>query len=417
MSPDGNGLSVKVNKAGNGSAVNTTFTWDPKRFTNDTDFIDIQIVVFDLTTITKPIVKNIIKIGNKIKNIGKWVWSYAEEEATKPSLPFCHFDPTELYIQIAFEAVEFGWDEYSHKDYRSHWLANAGIEASQFIGDFCDDWVREAECDSCVNGGHSEESHPNNPFRHYIDDILPWIMCCYKQSEEICAKYQTKRPCDRGTNYTPPAPARGTGDPHLNTFDGYFYTFNGYGEFWILQNTSSQPLAVQARMEPLNSTSNEATIFSGFVFAAPNSSIIQIQKSQIRIVDIYIDGQQLEITSPNFLKRLSMDGWQMSIADDLSSIHIGFSIGFAFEITTISGAFGFSASASPDWKGKTLGLLGTFNDNQSDDLTSKTGTIIPINSTLQQIHEQFGITWITTAQTTLFKYFNEKTFDDYNHID
>uniref|UniRef100_A0A914XYT1 Uncharacterized protein n=1 Tax=Panagrolaimus superbus TaxID=310955 RepID=A0A914XYT1_9BILA len=488
MSPDGNGLNLKVNKALNGSVDNTIFTWDPERFVNGTEFVDIQIIVFDLSTITKPVVKSIIKIGKKVENIGKWIWNYAEEEAEKPSLPFCHFDPTEIYLQIAFEAIEFGWDEYSHPDYRSHWLANAGIEASQFIGDFCDDWVREAECeawyyssgttitidsqpcpptleqaqvdlrfapefsrdvafyhsgedicyqsvapspngggqeccykneeiDCSINGGHSEERHPNYPFSHFIDDTLPWIMCCYKQDEEICAKYQAKRPCDRGANYTPPAPARGTGDPHLNTFDGYFYTFNGFGEFWILQNSSFQPLAVQSRMEPLNATANEATIFSGFVFAVPNAAIIQIQKSLIRIVDIYIDGQQLDITSPNSLKRLSMDGWQMIIAEDLSAIHIGFSIGFAFEITTISGAFGFSASASPNWSGKTLGLLGIFNGHQDDDLTSQNGTIIPLNSTLQQIHENFGLTWITTSETTLFKYFNGKTWDDYNHIE
>ena len=273
---------------------------------------------------------------------------------------------------------------------------------------------KNEKIDCGINGGRAQVSHPNSPFKHYVHDVLPWIMCVYDQPNHVRQFYRGRRPCDRGNGYIPPAPARGTGDPHINTFDGSLYTFNGYGEFWLLQNTTTQPLAVQARMEPLNTDENDATIFSGFVFAVGDSPTIQIQKSLVRVVDVYVDGQQLDITSPTALRAISMNGWHMSIEDDLSTIHIGFSHGFAFEVTTTSGAFGFSASASPSWKGKTVGLLGTFNDDSNDDLTSSDGTVIPSNSSLSDIHYQFGLTWTTTSATSIFTYFNGKTFADFN---
>ena len=45
------------------------------------------------------------------------------------------------------------------------------------------------------------------------------------------------------------------------------------------------------------------------------------------------------------------------------------------------------------FRGKTSGLMGNFNGNTSDDLTPKGGReSIPLNSSLEVIHEQFGIT-------------------------
>ncbi len=48
--------------------------------------------------------------------------------------------------------------------------------------------------------------------------------------------------------------ASAVGDPHFNTFDGTFYTFNGHGEFWLMKvdravvHGAEVDFALQARM-------------------------------------------------------------------------------------------------------------------------------------------------------------------------
>ena len=45
---------------------------------------------------------------------------------------------------------------------------------------------------------------------------------------------------------------------------------------------------------------------------------------------------------------------------------------------------------------KTQGLMGSFDEDVSNDLTPKGGsTPLPLNSTIQTIHEKFGITCLS----------------------
>lgn len=56
------------------------------------------------------------------------------------------------------------------------------------------------------------------------------------------------------------------GDPHITTLDGFSYTFNGWGEYWMID---SAVLKVQARTSPYitpEGTFGNATVFTGFVF-------------------------------------------------------------------------------------------------------------------------------------------------------
>ena len=78
--------------------------------------------------------------------------------------------------------------------------------------------------------------------------------------------------------------ARGFGDPHLVTLDGYKYTFNGKGEF-ILVETTDEGFILQGRMveQPRSNDSNQTisggTVFGAFVAKVNNSDTVQLKST------------------------------------------------------------------------------------------------------------------------------------------
>ena len=72
--------------------------------------------------------------------------------------------------------------------------------------------------------------------------------------------------------------ATGFGDPHMITLDGVEYTFNGYGEYQIL-NVAGPEFKLQGRMQPLlNDDGNvtRATVYKAFAMKENGSDIVQV---------------------------------------------------------------------------------------------------------------------------------------------
>ena len=68
------------------------------------------------------------------------------------------------------------------------------------------------------------------------------------------------------------------GDPHITTLDGRTYTFNGWGEYTLLEPASNTTqFVLQGRTSPVNeSTSNSATQFSAYAFGIPEDVSFQV---------------------------------------------------------------------------------------------------------------------------------------------
>ena len=72
--------------------------------------------------------------------------------------------------------------------------------------------------------------------------------------------------------------AWGWGDPHITTLDDRTYTFNGWGEYTLLEPASNKTqFVLQGRTAPVNeSVSNSATQFSAFAFGIPEEVSFQV---------------------------------------------------------------------------------------------------------------------------------------------
>ena len=182
------------------------------------------------------------------------------------------------------------------------------------------------------------------------------------------------------------------GDPHIVTLDGHKYTFNGKGEYTMIA-TDDDSFTLQGRMvEAINREGERspATVYSALVGRMADSDTVQIELRLTGLVTL-VNGE--EITFDN--NGTEVLEFQNVLIQDRGNdtISVFFARGAYFEVKEENDIISVVLVSLPvAFRGKTSGLMGNFNGNTSDDLTPKSGgESIPLNSSLEVIHEQFGI--------------------------
>lgn len=182
------------------------------------------------------------------------------------------------------------------------------------------------------------------------------------------------------------------GDPHILTHDGHKYTFNGKGEFILIQ-TLDDSLSVQARMVPVNNSfgSNSlGTVFTAIVSRERDSDRVQFEVVGNGII-VLVNGEEIDFT---IIKEQEFSNVTIyDLGNDTFSA--SFSTGAYIEAREENGFFSLLIISLPEtFKDvKTSGLMGSFNGDILDDLLPNEGTLpLSLNSTIQEIHEKFGLT-------------------------
>ena len=186
----------------------------------------------------------------------------------------------------------------------------------------------------------------------------------------------------------------GIGDPHIITLDGFQYTFNGKGEFVLIDHVNGR-FTLQGRMtdirEVLPTSFNPATVFSAIVGKQSDSDAVQFEINQQRNgIDIIVGG-----------KMINLDGVFLETFNEVTVFNLGnktfaatFSSGCDIKVKEENGFISvFSVTVPSSFKGLTRGILGNYNGDTTDDLIARNDNQpLSHDSSIKVIHEEFGIT-------------------------
>ena len=181
------------------------------------------------------------------------------------------------------------------------------------------------------------------------------------------------------------------GDPHIVTLDGFKYTFNGLGEF-VLIEMSGDRFSLQGRM--VQAVDNEgvpisATVFSAIAGKELYSDTVQFELANNDDIDVLINGELLDFDG---LPEQQFNN--VSIRSGESSATAVFSSGVYVEVRAANGILStLLVSLADSYRSQTSGLMGNYNGDMSDDLRPRGAPVsIPLTSSLMDIHNLFGVT-------------------------
>ncbi|XP_038045729.1 uncharacterized protein LOC119720211 isoform X2 [Patiria miniata] len=274
-------------------------------------------------------------------------------------------------------------------------------------------------------------------FRYYYwvyFDYAPRYYCCEKANDEaFCDMYFEKRPKGRCSGYLPPNTGWMIGDPHITTLDGVGYTFNGLGEYtqFLLPDSEGETLfEIQGRtMRARDAKTGEfsqATLFVGFVGQANDSAKVQMSANENSSdVDIFINDELFNKTlieeDAYHITNMSCSISQRLDANNNTRYLATWMIGTSMEVGISMGIMDIVVSAPISYMNRSSrGLLGVWNGDPTDDFMKRNETLLTPSGSdgnyTDADYFEFGETWRTTPETSLFLYPPDTGWADYNNL-
>uniref|UniRef100_K9J2W9 Putative mucin/alpha-tectorin n=1 Tax=Desmodus rotundus TaxID=9430 RepID=K9J2W9_DESRO len=235
---------------------------------------------------------------------------------------------------------------------------------------------------------------------HWLYDVISFYHCCLWAPE--CSRYMRRRPSSDCRTYRPPRLASAFGDPHFVTFDGANFTFNGRGEYVLLESALTD-LRVQARAEPRTTPEglqDRGTRLTAVAVQEGNSDVVEVRLATGKGgLQVLLNQEVLTFAEQSWM---DLKGMFLSVAAG-DSVSIMLSSGAGLEVS-VQGPFLSVTVLLPErFLSHTQGFLGTLNDNPADDFTLRSGKVLPPTASSRELF-QFGVDWAVKNTSSLLTY-------------
>jgi hypothetical protein len=199
-----------------------------------------------------------------------------------------------------------------------------------------------------------------------------------------------------------------TGDPHLVTLDGLAYDFQAAGEFVLAEASAGLPLTVQIRQQPLG-TSRTIAINTA-VAAALGPDRVALYAG--RATPLLVNGAPTTLADDSTLTLAG--GGKVHLDNGAYTFLWPVSAGERVQVAVAADHLDVRLLLPPARQGQVRGLLGNFDDDATDDVATRTGTVLSA-PTFQEFYASFAESWRIAQAESLFDYApgeNTETFTD-----
>lgn len=286
-----------------------------------------------------------------------------------------------------------------------------------------------------LHGSRSLRSHPDGLpqsanllpgqvsfMSHWYWDTLPFLYCCRWSNQGDCPYvYLHERPTPGQSAYAVGRGSSSVGDPHLTSFSGRPYLFNGLGEYWLLRSSDFQ---VQGRYQLIDPNIKTATFLVALAVKVDNGPsftlsllpgagrfLLQRKSSDSVVTEVRLRMDQLFLEGGVTIKLNKADNVVIQLS--LNSRSVGIDL-YADKSFSFMNSF---VSLSDKMKNQTRGLLGRWTDNSTSEFVDVNEKMVEFRSNMSEFNTAFcDGNHLTDRSESLFTYNGGEDFTAINRI-